>query len=136
MNAAAAAKSHQSCLTLCDPVDGSPPGSSVPGILQARILEWVAILNEYSETKQWHCQGSDLVIRGSQRVSRHQTETGSLANIRKTEQGLKRDYLSHDVICAHRMPPKNHLLHPLKSLHTPVGLTPQFKGEVKCSKKG
>ena len=41
--AAAAAKSIQSCPTLCDPIDGSPPGSSVPGILQARILEWVAI---------------------------------------------------------------------------------------------
>ena len=41
--AAAAAKSLQSCLTLYDPRDGSPPGSSVPGILQARILEWVAI---------------------------------------------------------------------------------------------
>ena len=41
--AAAAAKSLQSCRTLCDPVDGSPPGSPVPGILQARILEWVAI---------------------------------------------------------------------------------------------
>ena len=41
--AAAAAKSHQSCLTLCDPIDGSPPGSSVPGILQGRTLEWVAI---------------------------------------------------------------------------------------------
>ena len=40
---AAAAKSLQSCLTLCDPIDGSPPGSSVPGILQARTLEWVAI---------------------------------------------------------------------------------------------
>ena len=40
---AAAAKSLQSCLTLCDPIDGSPPGSSVPGILQARILEWIAI---------------------------------------------------------------------------------------------
>ena len=39
----AAAKSLQSCLTLCDPVDGSPPGSPVPGILQARTLEWVAI---------------------------------------------------------------------------------------------
>ena len=39
----AAAKSLQSCLTLCDPRDGSPPGSSVPGILQAIILEWVAI---------------------------------------------------------------------------------------------
>ena len=39
----AAAKSLQSCLTLCDPTDGSPPGSTVPGILQARTLEWVAI---------------------------------------------------------------------------------------------
>ena len=41
--AAAAAKSLQSCPTLCDPMDGSPPGSTVPGILQARTLEWVAI---------------------------------------------------------------------------------------------
>ena len=41
--AAAAAKSLQSCPNLCDPVDGSPPGSPVPGILQARTLEWVAI---------------------------------------------------------------------------------------------
>ena len=41
--AEAAAKSLQSCPTLCDPIDGSPPGSPVPGILQARTLEWVAI---------------------------------------------------------------------------------------------
>ena len=41
--AAAAAKSLQSCPTLCDPIDSSPPGSPVPGILQARTLEWVAI---------------------------------------------------------------------------------------------
>ena len=41
--AAAAAASHQSCPTLCDPIDGSPTGSPVPGILQARTLEWVAI---------------------------------------------------------------------------------------------
>ena len=41
--AAAAAKSLQSCRTLCDPIDGSLPGSPVPGILQARTLEWVAI---------------------------------------------------------------------------------------------
>ena len=40
---AAAAKSLQLCLTLCDPIDGSPPGSPIPGILQARTLEWVAI---------------------------------------------------------------------------------------------
>ena len=41
--AAAAAMSLQSCPTLCDPIDSSPPGSAVPGILQARTLEWVAI---------------------------------------------------------------------------------------------
>ena len=41
--AAAAAKSLRSCPTLCDPIDGSPPGFLVPGILQARTLEWVAI---------------------------------------------------------------------------------------------
>ena len=47
----AAAKSLQSCLTLCDPIDGSPPGSAVPGILQARTLEWVAI--SFSNPWQW-----------------------------------------------------------------------------------
>ena len=41
--ASAVAKSLQSCPTLCDPKDGSPPGSPIPGILQARTLEWVAI---------------------------------------------------------------------------------------------
>ena len=48
-HAATAAKSLQSCPTLCDPIDGSPPGSPVPGILQARTLEWVAI----SSSKAW-----------------------------------------------------------------------------------
>ena len=48
---AAAAKSLQSCPTLCDPVDGSPPGSPVPGILQARTLEWVAI--SFSNAWRW-----------------------------------------------------------------------------------
>ena len=43
INLQVAAKSLQSCQTLCDPIDGSPPGSPVPGILQARILEWIAI---------------------------------------------------------------------------------------------
>ena len=49
--AAAAAKSLQSCPTLCDPTDGSPPGSPVPGILQARTLEWVAI--SFSNAWKW-----------------------------------------------------------------------------------
>ena len=48
---AAAAKSLQSCPTLCDPIDGSPPGSAVPGILQARTLQWVAI--SFSNAWNW-----------------------------------------------------------------------------------
>ena len=48
---AAAAKSLQSCQTLCDPIDGSPPGSPIPGILQARTLEWVAI--SFSNAWKW-----------------------------------------------------------------------------------
>ena len=47
----AAAKSHQSCPTLCDPIDGSPPSSPVPGVLQARTLEWVAI--SFSNAWKW-----------------------------------------------------------------------------------
>ena len=49
--AAAAAKSLQSCPTLCNPIDGSPPGSPIPGILQARTLEWVAI--SFSSAWRW-----------------------------------------------------------------------------------
>jgi len=49
--AAAAAKSLQLCPTLCDPIDDSPPGSPVPGILQARTLEWVAI--SFSNAWKW-----------------------------------------------------------------------------------
>ena len=56
--AAAAAKSFQSCPTLCDPIDGSPPGSPVPGILQARILEWVAI--SFSNVWKWKVKVNSL----------------------------------------------------------------------------
>ena len=56
--AAAAAKSQQSCPTLCDPVDGSPPGSPIPGILQARTLEWVAI--SFSNAWKWKVKVKSL----------------------------------------------------------------------------
>ena len=49
---AATAKLLQSCLTLCDPIDGSPPGSPVPGILQARTLEWVDIPSPMHESEK------------------------------------------------------------------------------------
>ena len=57
-NAAAAAKSLQSCPTLCDPIDGSPPGSPVHGILQARTLEWVVIA--FSNAGKWKVKVKSL----------------------------------------------------------------------------
>jgi len=57
-DAAAAAKSLQSCPTLCDPIDRSPPGSPVPGILQARTLEWVAI--SFSNAWKWKVKVKSL----------------------------------------------------------------------------
>ena len=55
---AAAAKSLQSCLTLCDPIDGSPPGSAIPGILQTRTLEWIAI--SFSSAWKWKVKVKSL----------------------------------------------------------------------------
>ena len=57
-NSAAAAKLHQSCPTLCDPIDGSPPGSPVPGILQTKTLEWVAI--SFSNAWKWKVKVKSL----------------------------------------------------------------------------
>ena len=56
--AAAAAKPLQSCPTLCDPINGSSPGSPIPGILQAKILEWVAISFSMHESKKRKCSRS------------------------------------------------------------------------------
>ena len=64
-HASAAAKSLQSCPTLCDPIDSSPPGFSVPGILQARTLEWVAI--SFSNAWKWKVKWSRSVVSDSQR---------------------------------------------------------------------
>ena len=58
MHAAAVAKSLQSCPTLCNPIDGSPPGSTVPGILQARTVEWVAIC--FSNAWKWKVKVKSL----------------------------------------------------------------------------
>ena len=58
--AAAAAKSLQSCLTLCNPIDDSPPGSTVPGLLQARTLEWVAI--SFSNAWKWKVKVKSLSL--------------------------------------------------------------------------
>ena len=68
--AAAAAKLLQSCSTLCDPIDGSPPGSPVPGILQTRVLEWGAIaFSDFSELI--YC-----ILEGDQDHYKTKTATG------------------------------------------------------------
>ena len=67
---AAAAKSLQSCPTLCEPIDGSPPGSSVLGILQARTLEWVAIFFSISNRTSGCCYFS-LLGAGLRRPATH-----------------------------------------------------------------
>ena len=69
---AAAAKSHQSCPTLCDPMDSSPPGSSIPGILQARVLEWVATA--------FSSQGYEMILYKWARILIH-TQAGSLCGL-------------------------------------------------------
>ena len=61
--AAAAAKSLQSCLNLCDPIDVSPPGSPAPGVLQTRTLEWVAISSPMYESEK--VKGSCSVVSDS-----------------------------------------------------------------------
>ena len=71
----AAAKSLQSCPTLCNPIDGSPPGSAIPGILQARTLEWVAIFFSNAWSEKWKCSHlvvSNLVVSNSSRPHRLQ----------------------------------------------------------------
>ena len=65
IHTAAAAKSLQSCPTLCDPIDGSPPGSPGPGILQARTLEWVAI----SFSNAWRVKSESEVAQSCPTVS-------------------------------------------------------------------
>ena len=80
--AAAAAKSLQSCPTLCDPIDGSPPGSPVPGILQARTLEWVAISfstlqGEREGIPQWTKQATHIPYRAHSLISRGGGQTGN-----------------------------------------------------------
>jgi len=90
--AAAAAKSFQSCPTLCNPIDGSPPGSPVPGILQARTLEWVAISFSKPEREEiLFCSCSlyyfCLLILGA--ISSKSTFKPLLLSIKSTKTGEK-----------------------------------------------
>ena len=67
--AASAAKSLQSCPTLCDPIDGSPPCSAVPGILQSRTLEWVAISDKEIEAQGNEVNGPNVSLTAAKKQS-------------------------------------------------------------------
>ena len=76
--AAATATSLQSCPTLCDPIDGSPPGSSVHGIFQASVLEWGAIAFSVDRTEQLHFLLSFLRYSHEQKLKINSLPSGSL----------------------------------------------------------
>ena len=80
---AAAAKSLQSCPTLCDPTDDSPPGSPVPGILQARTLEWVAI--SFSNAWKWKVKSESEVAHKKNKLLIQVTAWVTFKNTMLTE---------------------------------------------------
>ena len=83
--AATAAKALQSCPTLCDPIDGSPPGSPVPGVLQARTLEWVAVAfsgQQKHKSKPMGCSKSSSKWEGYSNISLPQKTSKKYQNIK------------------------------------------------------
>ena len=88
--AAAAAKSLQSCPTLCDPIDSSPPGSPLPGILQARTLEWVAI--SFSNAWKWK-----LKVKSLSRVGLLVTSWTAAYQAPPSKGFSRREYRSDDL---------------------------------------
>ena len=101
--AATAAKSLQSCLTLCNPIDGSPPGSSIPGILQAKTLEWVAI--SFSNAWKWK-----MKVKSLSRVWPSATPTATAAFQAPPSMGFSRQEYWSGV----PLPSPNPLAGPLK----------------------
>ena len=101
--AAAAAKLLQSCLTLCDPIDGSPPGSPVPGILQARTLEWVAIF--FSNAWKWKEK-----VKSLSRVRLFATPSTTAYQVAPSMGFSRQEYWPHLNVCG------NQWFHPLQLL--------------------
>ena len=84
--AAAAAKSLQSCLTLCNPIDDSPPGPAVPGILQARTLEWVAIaFSRYAHDTTLMAESEEELKSLLMRVKKQSEKAGMELNMKKSK---------------------------------------------------
>ena len=88
---AAAAKSLQSCPTLCNPIDGSPSGSTVPGILQARTLKWVAI--SFSNACKWKVkvQGNADINKGFRRTGKEQINVLRIWDVLLEEKSCNKD---------------------------------------------
>ena len=83
---AATAKQLQSCLTLCNPTDGSPPGSPVPGILQARILEWVAIsFSRYADDTTLMAENEEQLKSLLMKMKEENEKAGYKLSIQKTK---------------------------------------------------
>ena len=113
--AAAAAKALQSCPTLCDPIDGSPPGSAVPGILQARTLEWVAISSPWEVAKELNIVHSVVI--------QHLKQIGKVKNLDK--------WVPHDLTENQ----KNHCLEVSSALMLCNSYEPFFDQIVVCYEK-
>ena len=110
--AAVAAKSLQSCLTLCDPTDGSPPGSPIPGILQARTLEWVAI--SFSNAWKWKVK-----VKSLSRVRLFATPWTATYQAPQSMGFSRQEYWSGVPLPSPEMPalwPKKQITHPLLPL--------------------
>ena len=89
-SAAAAAKLLQSCPTLCNPIDGSPPGSPIPGILQARTLEWVAI----SFSNAWKWKEKMKSLSRVRLLAKHLAESKNLFYpVRRYDSGISKTWL-------------------------------------------
>lgn len=126
--AATAAKSLQSCLTLCDPIDSSPPGSPVPGILQARTLEWVAI--SFSNAWKWKVK-----VKSLSRVRLLATPWTAAYQAPPSMGFSRQEYWSgvplpspHDVLCKSN----NSVIH-LKLIQCCMSIISQKNGKKKIS---
>ena len=127
-----AARSLQSCPTLCDPIDGSPPGSPVPGILQARTLEWVAISLQTGRTAWWGCH---LTLANNVRHRRRSQDFWS-SPIQYSKYGLFRKtcYTFRKLYHTQKKKKRKHMWnqwpYPLKSIQSFLAPFPQLVGTL------
>ena len=123
--AAATAKSLQSCPTLCNPIDGSLLGSSTPGILQARILEWVAI----SFSNAWKCK---VKVKSLSRVRLLATPRTAAHQAPPSMGFSRQEYWSGVPLPSLIISSKVLQIHMFKSIHSFIHNSPQIQKYPKC----